>query len=704
MIDGTLPVHPPGMRLAGRTVPRTLPNARAVAPGVALQHERVHRSSATVHSSHSQLDHASGSPLWICSCSQKLLRTAFGIIPLSFPSSMCDLFGEFASFSTTFRLQVTHARDQVIVSERNTSSNDSSPESSTVSLPSVPPQWHFGSRGRSSLPPEILEGIFLNHPGYLHEVEHPQGDAHECVKYHKCQLYCWATLSHVCRQWRYIALRCRPLWTTLPVSVHPEWMTELLSRSGNSPLLINAVSLEREMSDAVRTGRERSLEIALRELPRIRSLYLCVAQGLPDRILKLLAGPSPLLDGAYLSGVLADRDAIPVDMPDSGLDTSPEISIDEDLPLPRCLRLYHVNLGVASVGPCNSTLRRLAVTLFPTSGFPWQSLSQILHTFSMLPSLEELRFARRGGDSVFNEKVEEAQRVTLHRVHTLGLSAWACECTIILDALELPSLASLEVTARQCYLEDLQELAPILRTKISNLGTVRRLDIAGFRCADDPGPLWFYGYCRYDDDGPLSPIGHEHIFTIRLQDCIDYSECLSVICDDVLPCEDVHLLSLQGERVVDDDWRIMLRALKNLQFLVVNWERQPSDFFLELCRDASDEDVDAQDSMAPDEFSPVVPRLKELTLRNVHFDADVSGQWDHLRPPRYAQRPKTLLEGLKWSLRHRAKAGRKLDLWLEFCPGMYESMIGDLADATGYGGGIRALSVCGDRSMMDIND
>lgn len=44
-------------------------------------------------------------------------------------------------------------------------------------------------------------------------------------------------------------------------------MAELLRRSGTSPNLINAASLEREMSDAVRTGCEQSLEIALAFAP-----------------------------------------------------------------------------------------------------------------------------------------------------------------------------------------------------------------------------------------------------------------------------------------------------------------------------------------------------------------------------------------------------------------------------------------------------
>lgn len=64
-------------------------------------------------------------------------------------------------------------------------------------------------------PPEVLEEIFLNHPGYLQETAQPLEGEHCCVAGEDCPLFCW---SHVCRQWRAGALRSRLLSAALPVS------------------------------------------------------------------------------------------------------------------------------------------------------------------------------------------------------------------------------------------------------------------------------------------------------------------------------------------------------------------------------------------------------------------------------------------------------------------------------------------------------
>ncbi|EPS99334.1 hypothetical protein FOMPIDRAFT_1050621 [Fomitopsis schrenkii] len=552
------------------------------------------------------------------------------------------------------------------------------------------------------MPAEILGEIFLKHPGYLHEVEKPLEAEHHCVDSEdaKCRLFCWVVVSHVCRRWREVALSCQSLWAVLPVSAHPEWMTELLRRSKTSPLLINAASLDREMNRKIRAGREKSLEIALRELPRIRSLYISATQGLPGRIIRLLASPSPLLEAAYLSGVLADRETLSSRTPNPDPLLFPDTPSNEDAPLPRCLRLYNVYLGIPPTGPCNSALRMLAITLSPTShfNFEWPSVSQLLGVFSMLPSLKELRYTRQG-DQAASEEVEDVQRVTLHRVHTLALSASAYECTIILDSLELPSLSLLQVTARQSYFTDVQALAPVLRTKISRLDTTRRLGI--FCDSDDSGPLWVYGYSRYSDDGPLSSTGREHLFTIKLQDCTHCSESVSVIFDDVISCEDVHYATIEGGGVVALEWRTMLQAMNNLKALTVKRDLEPSDLFLELCGS----ETATQNAAAREDLCPVVPKLGALHLYGVNFAADVCGEWGHVRPSlRDADQPKTMLEGLKWVLKRRAKAGLALDLWLDFCRGLYEDMAGDLVDAMGPDGGVRSLRVCGDEATAINQD
>lgn len=163
-------------------------------------------------------------------------------------------------------------------------------------------------------------------------------------------------------------------------------------------------------------------------------------------------------------------------------------------PLHQCLRLYNAHLAVRPTGPCTGTLRKLAITLSPSTLYLWPSLSQILGVFSMLPCLEELRFGRQDDELAFGALDALEQRVTLPRVQTLALAVWACECTLILDALELPSLSLQQVSARERCVEDIHELAPVLRTKMSCLGTARRFGIAGFRDDHGCGPLCVYGF------------------------------------------------------------------------------------------------------------------------------------------------------------------------------------------------------------------
>ncbi|KAI0734896.1 hypothetical protein C8Q72DRAFT_331045 [Fomitopsis betulina] len=97
----------------------------------------------------------------------------------------------------------------------------------------------------SSIPPaEILEKIFLKHPGHARALKYPSRRWIECCsKISCCRDHCWFVVSHVCRRWRDVALGCRKLWACLRLSIHPDWMPELLRRSGNAQLLIDAYIL-----------------------------------------------------------------------------------------------------------------------------------------------------------------------------------------------------------------------------------------------------------------------------------------------------------------------------------------------------------------------------------------------------------------------------------------------------------------------------
>lgn len=87
----------------------------------------------------------------------------------------------------------------------------------------------------SKLPPELLVRIFEHHVTYSAVV-------------------CWYQITHVCRQWRALAIQTAWLWTTIPTDPdfdNPEWTRIVLERSRNEPLDITLIATPWKMNLAV---------------------------------------------------------------------------------------------------------------------------------------------------------------------------------------------------------------------------------------------------------------------------------------------------------------------------------------------------------------------------------------------------------------------------------------------------------------------
>ncbi|KAI0728427.1 hypothetical protein C8Q72DRAFT_834655 [Fomitopsis betulina] len=393
----------------------------------------------------------------------------------------------------------------------------------------------------------------------------------------------------------------------------------------------------------VRRMREESLELALGELHRVRRLHIHATHGLSPKVLQLLVGPAPLLQELYLDGVLVDTE-----VPAYFLD----MACGETSPLPRCLRLYDVHLGISpSTAPC-SMLRKLDLIFSSDEHFS-PRLVDIVDVLGMLPSLEALNIEQGIDSQVWlAEDAERVHSITLPSIRTLGLSAWACECAYILRNLDLPSLIFMEVTASNSSSDDIELLAPVLHHKISGLGTMHKLRITGINDTDIDsyrGPLRFYGSTGWPDEPRLAS-SHHDIFTIELQNCESHSECLSAICYDALPCADVLSATVQGWNVNADSWCAMLQTMVNMQVLTVKNVCNPSYLFLGLCME------DTRESARADLRYPS-PGLKELSMYNVCLDRDVVGEWCHVQSFGAKEIPATLIEGLIWALRYRQEEG-----------------------------------------------
>lgn len=104
------------------------------------------------------------------------------------------------------------------------------------------------------LPPELLVEIFKHCAGFFTK---PDDDDAISASLD----WIWAT--HVCRQWRRVAIETPMLWTNLPIIQRPSYVRAFLARSGSLPLRIHGVATT-GMPGLMKRGWRRILEQAHR--------------------------------------------------------------------------------------------------------------------------------------------------------------------------------------------------------------------------------------------------------------------------------------------------------------------------------------------------------------------------------------------------------------------------------------------------------
>ncbi|KAI0264867.1 hypothetical protein BC834DRAFT_970438 [Gloeopeniophorella convolvens] len=126
----------------------------------------------------------------------------------------------------------------------------------------------------SLLPPELLSRIF----------RHIQDDANDRET---SPLLGWATVTHVCRQWRQVALEDASLWGKIEGRVwhNRKWFPELLARSKQAPINFNHYS--RPSGEVI--------SMLSQHLFRIRALSLCGREYQPQ-LEGLLRSKAPILE------------------------------------------------------------------------------------------------------------------------------------------------------------------------------------------------------------------------------------------------------------------------------------------------------------------------------------------------------------------------------------------------------------------------
>ncbi|EAU82726.2 hypothetical protein CC1G_10631 [Coprinopsis cinerea okayama7 len=198
-------------------------------------------------------------------------------------------------------------------------------------------------------------------------------------------LTAWTTVTHVCRQWREIALDCPALWATLTDAIPPRWLEAMLIRSKTAPLSItfnhNPVT---KPTPAVSVLAE-----ALCETDRLREVS--VSGGGLSKLLLPLKNPTPLLESVLIRVTPPSR--IPQET-----SPLPEGFIQRVSP-----RLTHVDLygwSPSFDSPVFSSLTRLRIDVGPDINYYFNTTPKglvpegdIFRAISRMPGLVELSLA-----------------------------------------------------------------------------------------------------------------------------------------------------------------------------------------------------------------------------------------------------------------------------------------------------------------------
>lgn len=234
--------------------------------------------------------------------------------------------------------------------------------------------------------------------------------------------YRWLRITHVCHDWREIALADTELWSNIKLVKRVECLKEIFLRSKDSPLCITTPSLIWDTD---------VLEVVMGDIRRIQTLSLFVKAGLnmPD------VGPSttaPELRKLVLNS-------------DSHHPPTPLVFSDVHMP-----KLAHLELGCFRIR-WDSPIFKNSLTHFTWSGGSHSEshLSHMLAAFTEMPLLQFLSLTRvlPPVAPVGSEPSHlPLQTVTLSCLRSLQLTDSGTMCTQFLRHIDYPSTTTLAVT------------------------------------------------------------------------------------------------------------------------------------------------------------------------------------------------------------------------------------------------------------------
>jgi hypothetical protein len=191
----------------------------------------------------------------------------------------------------------------------------------------------------------------------------------------------WVAVSHVCHRWRETALKCKALWTCVPL-VSVSWAQRALTLSHPHPITLHIDSKDTSLDRGYVSVD--ALCLTLTHLDRIRKIRMHSPWGTRhgDRIMDIVLGA--LCRGAPQLEEL-DLAPDPPFLARSGPDRN-NTTMEADLGALRVIRLDQCYL------PADSLLFHPELTHLRLSGSRavWPALEPLLNTLSLVPKLQVL--------------------------------------------------------------------------------------------------------------------------------------------------------------------------------------------------------------------------------------------------------------------------------------------------------------------------
>lgn len=401
----------------------------------------------------------------------------------------------------------------------------------------------------NSIPTELLRMIFLHLAGMC------DPDRLKPALWKKHHPYDWICVTHVCRQWREVALCFPTLWSHIVITRQRDLMKTLLERSTELPLSVAISKILHHVrhSEFNYPSSRETDKLVLSQLHRTRTLWIAADRYYKGGLFRWLDAPAPLLESLLITNV--DRVA----------SSRPQQYVEGLLrrlnggSLRRLhLRAFTISWDVVTALSSLTHLTLRDVNILPDVVLSLLPRLPLLHELILVPSSESWVVGSTGDASVKPVVAVLDTPVSLHHLRRLRVEYPPPFCDRLLRHLEVPDLRCLYIDSSSTSLGPLcagqffAALAPKIKTlgwlQTAMLNTPRNTSFLMVATRDNMSSTF----------APESPyltgaLNSRADFTLHLD--LDDVDVFTHLCQ-ALPLSDIRSLLLTDE--MSGSWRSIL--------------------------------------------------------------------------------------------------------------------------------------------------